>query len=168
MTLVSYGASSVQHLRVPRVHNIIKTSWLVLPHTPTTQTALSILVPADLTDLWTETRSAATSGTTSCVFLYQRTNESTSDPITSRQRGRPQAHGCYRVPSRFSPATYKQLLDGTVQAIGELIGSNYVDHNFVASTDPVYSAAQASTNAAYADQGWQPPVLCLEPCYTRE
>jgi hypothetical protein len=65
-----------------------------------------------------------------------------------------------KCPSQFPPAAYPQLLDGTAQALGESIGSNYVDHAFVVSTDLIYGAAQENTNALYATQGWQQPVLC--------
>jgi hypothetical protein len=44
-------------------------------------------------------------------------------------------------PTPFPLANDQQLLDGTAQALGEPIGSNGVDHDFVLSTDPVYVAA---------------------------
>jgi hypothetical protein len=57
---------------------------VLLPHTPTTRTTSNRLVPADLTDLWPESRSAVTSSTTSCLLLCQRTTESTTDPRALR------------------------------------------------------------------------------------
>jgi hypothetical protein len=73
--------------------------------------------------------------------------------------------GYYRVSCPVPPAAHQQFLDGTAQAFRESIRSNYVDHDFIVSTDPVYAAANGLTDAACKTQVMAATRAVLDPSY---